>query len=35
MFWESKDNMEGKFYVFSGYKQRIQALFVFLECKVQ
>ena len=35
MFSTTKDSMKGKYYVFSGYKQRNKVFLVYLDCKHQ
>ena len=35
MFWRPKHSMKGRYYLFSGYKQRNNVCLVYLECKVK
>ena len=35
MFWRRNDSFQGKYYVFSGYKQRNKVCLVYLEWKQQ
>ena len=35
MFWKLKNSMKGKYYAFSGYKQRNTVWLAYLECELQ